>query len=107
MVPATVDSAQTIPTRPRFAWDGKFPLWTDVIGVQLVYVEEGELWGKLHDLMKDHDPNKLPCAARGFVLLPNYFGRVHDRLQNVGAEVMDSNQADPINIERLYKSDSF
>lgn len=71
-----------------------------------VYVQEVDLWGKLHYIIDHHNPYKISTAARGSVLRANPFGRARDLVQNVRAEIMAAEVSVPIIIELLHKRDS-
>ena len=61
--------ANSLPTRPRFAWDAKSPPWTDLKGNQERFEVAVQDWQEYHDSFLDANPSKLFSSIQALVLI--------------------------------------
>ena len=103
MGPASVNS---VPTRPRFAWDAKSPPWTDGVGNQERYKKAVLDWKEYHDSLAENNPNKVSPNIQGIILKSQLFGQAEDLCSELTNEQLK--EADGVNliINKVYERDA-
>ena len=96
----------SLPTRPKFSWDGKTVPWTDGYGPQERYAEEVAAWCSYHDLIPETSRDHYPKNVRGILLKSQLFGRARDLVRTVTDADLQSEDGAKKVVAAIYKRDT-
>ena len=100
------DSANALPSRPRFSWDTRNAPWTDGIGDQEGYANAVKRWCAFHDSVHDNNANKVMKVSRGMILQSQLCGRAKIRGDAIDDTVLCSEGGVTAIVDVIYKIDA-
>lgn len=90
---------------PRFKWDIRTVPGTDDVVDQKPYEKAVGRWCKFHDNLDNNNADKLKDRNRGVCILSNLFDRAKDLVSDIEAEIIDSDDAVQLIMDRIVKRD--
>ena len=99
-------SANTLPSRPRFAWDSKSPPWTDGIGNQERLKSAVADWTEFHNSLPDGNTNKLEPNIQALVLKSQLYGQASDLCAELTTEELKSEDGVNHIVNTIYQRDA-
>ena len=102
----SADSANALPSRPRFSWDTRNAPWTDGIGDQEDYANAVKRWCAFHDSLHDNNANKVMKVSRGMILQSQLYVRAKIRGDDFHDTVLCSEDGVTAVVDAIYKTDA-
>jgi len=98
--------ANSLPTRPRFAWDTRSAPWADVKDNQERFKVTVEDWKEQHDSLPDINPNKIATSMQGLVLKSQLYGQASDLCSGLTKEQPKSDGGVDLIMNAVYQHDA-
>lgn len=96
---------ESLPSRPKYAWDMRNAPWTDGRGDQSDYSIAVKQWKAFHDKLPPSNSNKIPSDLQGIILQSQLYGRAKDLCKALTDTEVQSDDGPYKIIKAVHKRD--